>query len=930
MCPAISNPSIGIGLNGVTDWTTQSPFIDVFKTARDWVGHLEGQWGGASAALMKTVMDAQGWLTALPEGVSHVSTMLLTSLPAEMTSAAGRYRMTYEGEGTIAIYGATNVVQNDGEIWFTYTPNGRTGITIDITEINETDYLRNVSVVHERDIGRLEDGEIFNPRWLDLIQDMRSLRFMDWQHTNGSTLARWADRATQDDATWGTAAGVPLEVMVELANQTGTDPWFNIPFNANRDFISRFVRYVEENLDPELKPYFEMSNEVWNWQFGQTHTANTVGQSKWPGVGTAYLQEYAARAVEMAKVIDQVYGPNVNDRVYKVISSQTGWEGLEEAVFDAPDYVASTGNNAPYTYFNSFAITGYFDGALGRDEKAATVKTWLAQSLTRAERAADAANLTGAARAAYIAEHRYDHAGTLAFRELRDGSVTGDATGSLQSLYATFAYYKRVTDARGLELVMYEGGTHVVGVNDWQSDDELTDFFLWLNQHDEMGTLYTELFQGWRDAGGTMFNAFVDVASHSKFGSWGALQHIDDQSARWDALTRFNELVPAWWETRAPGAFIGSREDGGPPPDNTLFGTPGHDTIQGTAGADRIDGLGGNDSLRGMQGDDTIYGGSGNDTLIGDAGFDQLHGGTGNDLYIVDSTGDLVIELAGQGIDTVRTPVNWTLSDHVENLVQIGTANLQGTGNALDNTITGNAGHNTLSGGAGNDTINGGNGDDLINGDDGNDMLSGQNGRDTINGGAGDDTLQGLNDDDVLDGGAGNDSLSGGNGNDRLQGGIGNDSLNAGGGNDTVNGGNGHDYIWGVAGNNLLQGGTGNDTIDSGNDSSTIQGGAGDDRLIIRWDHGARHVVSGEAGADTFDFLSRDSALTSVTTIRDFEVGIDTLKVEGVIVSRSTPDSRLEAAGISISTAADGSLVVHFDGGDTIRLLGVTADLFWG
>jgi serralysin len=52
----------------------------------------------------------------------------------------------------------------------------------------------------------------------------------------------------------------------------------------------------------------------------------------------------------------------------------------------------------------------------------------------------------------------------------------------------------------------------------------------------------------------------------------------------------------------------------------------------------------------------------------------------------------------------------------VENLTLIGTAAINGTGNAGNNVLTGNSGNNTLNSGDGNDTISGGVGSDTITG----------------------------------------------------------------------------------------------------------------------------------------------------------------------------------------------------------------------
>jgi Ca2+-binding RTX toxin-like protein len=108
----------------------------------------------------------------------------------------------------------------------------------------------------------------------------------------------------------------------------------------------------------------------------------------------------------------------------------------------------------------------------------------------------------------------------------------------------------------------------------------------------------------------------------------------------------------------------------------------------------------------------TLRGGAGNDRLIGGGGTDTLVGGTGNDTYVVDSTGDVVTERAGEGVDVVESSATYTLAANVEHLTLTGTAAINGTGNAANNTLTGNAGANVLNGGAGVDLLSGGAGND--------------------------------------------------------------------------------------------------------------------------------------------------------------------------------------------------------------------------
>jgi Ca2+-binding RTX toxin-like protein len=110
--------------------------------------------------------------------------------------------------------------------------------------------------------------------------------------------------------------------------------------------------------------------------------------------------------------------------------------------------------------------------------------------------------------------------------------------------------------------------------------------------------------------------------------------------------------------------------------------------------------------------DNVITGNAGNNILDGKGGIDTLIGGKGNDTYIVDDEDDEVIEAANGGTDLVKASVDYELTDFVENLTLTGSDHINGTGNALANTITGNAGNNILDGGAGVDKLIGGAGDD--------------------------------------------------------------------------------------------------------------------------------------------------------------------------------------------------------------------------
>ena len=180
-------------------------------------------------------------------------------------------------------------------------------------------------------------------------------------------------------------------------------------------------------------------------------------------------------------------------------------------------------------------------------------------------------------------------------------------------------------------------------------------------------------------------------------------------------------------------------------------------------------------NLRGNSGADILIGSSAGDHLNGGGGADQMRGGAGDDTYVVDSAGDTILELAGDGKDTVSSSIDYTLGANLENL-HLLVGGRVGRGNALDNLILGSSQTGTvLYGEGGKDTILGSLGNDRLNGGPGHDQLRGSNGDDTILGGSGNDKLFGENGNDTLLGGAGNDWLDGAAGRDIYTGGTGAD-----------------------------------------------------------------------------------------------------------------------------------------------------------
>ena len=242
-------------------------------------------------------------------------------------------------------------------------------------------------------------------------------------------------------------------------------------------------------------------------------------------------------------------------------------------------------------------------------------------------------------------------------------------------------------------------------------------------------------------------------------------------------------------------------------------------------------------------------GNAGNNILTGNTGTNVLTGGGGDDTFVINKTADTVVELGGEGYDTViatgAAGTTFVMANFVEAMNLGGIVATNATGNDENNVITGNAVKNTLNGGNGNDTLTGDAGADTLIGGEGNDLLDGGFGIDAMTGGNGNDTYH-INDaaDAITEGSggtSGDDTIISTLVNYTLIANI--ENLTMGGAN-AINGtGNSADnVITGNNGINTLLGAGGADTINGGGGADNINGGAGADEM------------NGGAGKDMFLF----------------------------------------------------------------------------
>lgn len=526
--PVSAENGVAFGLNGISDWSTQHPFIDVMKSARPWIGHLPDRWGGADFDDMRAegVFDDHGWPVRIPDGLTKLEALILTDQSEDARHLNGRYVVRYEGRGNLSVTGRAKVVTREpGRLVFRYTPGpGSVGISIAATHAD--DPIRDIEVIPEKYLDDFDAGAVFNPDWLDRLGQVEQVRFMDWMFTNGSPLVHWAEMPTPDDFSY-VWRGVPVPVMINLANSIGADPWFNIPHLADDDLVRRFAETVKDDLDPDRMAYIEFSNEVWNFIFEQSVWARDQAEKLWGETADGWVQFYGLRAAEVMKIWSDVYGTEAATRMNRVVAVHTGWPELEQSILFGDRAVSSLGH-APVDMFDSYAVTGYFAGELGEPE---VLGDALEQAAVHAEAEGRADGLSRVALREYVKAHQFSGVESYAAELVRSGSLR-------ELTEDVWPYHARVASDHGLELIMYEGGTHATPYGGAVEDERLVGFLKTFNYSTQMAEIYQEALDAWSGLTDSPFNAFVDVAAPSKWGSWGALRHLSDDNPRWQVLRK--------------------------------------------------------------------------------------------------------------------------------------------------------------------------------------------------------------------------------------------------------------------------------------------------------------------------------------------------------------------------------------------------------
>ena len=386
-------------------------------------------------------------------------------IQAPLAAVAGKsvdVKCTWLGSGKVAL--SSWIVKNpnykSNSVKFTFVPNGSQGAVFYIKETDPSNPIRGLDC-READA---DPTAIFTKDYIDTIKRYSVVRFMDWQSTNKNNAVNWATRTKPGSGVVRGDDGVALEYMVDLANETGVDPWFCMPWNADDDYIRRFATYVRDNLNPGRKIYVETSNEVWNWGFKVTHQARDEGKAAGLSQvdGSAVLYRYVQKSIAVLDIWADVFAGQP-DRLVRVLATQNDSPIVSEKILPYLD---------AWKHVDALATAPYFAWNLNNNP---------------------------------IAEK-----GIAAF-------VTTTLPDRMDDVLAKAARHKANAAKYGLRFIAYEGGQHVVGAD--------VPLLQKIERDPRMGALYTRYLTKWRDEIGDLMTLYSDVGPISKYGAWGMQEY---------------------------------------------------------------------------------------------------------------------------------------------------------------------------------------------------------------------------------------------------------------------------------------------------------------------------------------------------------------------------------------------------------------------
>lgn len=449
-----TNPfKLGINSAGIEFYNNDRPFMNLIYGS---VWQLN-RAGGTYRTMPSEYLDANGWVKNLPAGGEAIKFLNHPIVPAGGLDIVCRY----QGNGRLNVSGVvSNIAFSRGETRFRLDSRypERANLAIYYETIDTSDPIRNIDC-READAN---PNQVYSDHFLEMTRNFGISRFMCWQIINSSNRVTWATRNRPGNGDYLINDGVPMELLVQLAEETGVDPWFNMSWNASEDYIRGFATYVRDHVSPGKKIYVETSNEVWNAMFAASRQAEQEGLARGfgPDPFAAKLKRYGERSAEVFRIWSDVFQGQMH-RIVRVVNTQHVNPWTAEMVLSHADTRNWVDALATAPYF------GYHIASSGSPN--------------------------------------YD----AMFTQLRS-----EIPETINHALAN----KRLAAQFGKSYLSYEAGHHMIMQNDVRAN-------VGMNRDNRMEGVYRDYIAAWRTQVGGPLMMFVDVTPTTVWGAWGLLEH---------------------------------------------------------------------------------------------------------------------------------------------------------------------------------------------------------------------------------------------------------------------------------------------------------------------------------------------------------------------------------------------------------------------
>jgi hypothetical protein len=346
---------LGINLYSLAYFNRHQAYLNLIAQS-EWQSSYGQNW----TMMSDTQFDKHGWVRELKPGQIAPRQLMLPPPPFRPSLV----RCTYQGRGELSAGGVASVQSHGkGSVLLEVSPTGADNEMgwIELIRTDPADPVRNIDCRQTS----VSPTERFHPAFLEFVKGFKVVRFLDWQRTNDNIDVSWATRTLPEDSTQIAARGASIEDMIEIANRTGADPWFLMPYKADEQYIRQFALLVREKLDPKLTVYVELGNEVWNDVFDAAEQAKREGLTLKLGNGDptrARMVRYAQKVRAAMKIWTDVYADRP-DHLVRVAATQHANPDLANIVLDDADTAkwVDALATAPYIWFD---LNGFGTGDL--------------------------------------------------------------------------------------------------------------------------------------------------------------------------------------------------------------------------------------------------------------------------------------------------------------------------------------------------------------------------------------------------------------------------------------------------------------------------------------------------------------------------------------------------------------------------------------